>query len=105
MGSYTADNVTTLTNDITDFGGDRVISVFDNPKSPNDWFEFAGTVIDNAQKIQKFGEGLLVMRNPGNSIREIHLRQGAVDFGTELPRSQPRGEALVGTRWRPWPSW
>ena len=38
-------------------------------------------MIDNAQKIQKWGDGLLVMTNPGNNIREIHLRQGAVDFG------------------------
>ena len=36
MGSYTADNVVTLTNDINDFSGDRAIAVFDNPKSPND---------------------------------------------------------------------
>jgi len=81
LGSFTADDVVTLTNDINTAGG-RDLYVFDNPNSMNDMAVLSGAITDN--RVNLYGGGILRATNEFNSLNDgIVIRQGAVDVGTD----------------------
>ena len=80
FGSTTADREVVLTNDMT-FSGWRDLVVNDNPAVTTDFATLSGAVTNVDGRLNKFGQGKVVMSSPSNRLNELNVQAGELAFG------------------------